>query len=827
MAVGRSILGEVSGPPKPVIGGYEVEAFIAEGGLGRVWRARRAATGGLVAVKIPHRPDLELGERLRGEAEVLQALHHPHIVGFQELTQTAEELPALVMDLVDGSTLAALLPEGGFDFEHALQILFPVLDAVGHAHGQGIVHRDLKPSNILIEGDGTVKVSDFGLARPLHQRLLGFSLTRSGAVAGTVEYLAPECYRPGYEPAIPADVFALGILLYELLAGMPPRGAWRPLSEIKRLDVRLDELLSDAIHPDPARRPDTVADMRQRLEEIRDSTPRYAGAPRLNRAVRAADGAWTLAGLYFCIAGFCCALTMTNTPVPAFFDLTYGVPGRHIGGFLAVWTLSLGMGTLWLWQVWRLWRFRHVPLRESLPSPFGLRLGTGRTAAVLVAAAQGVCAWLPVVYALIIMGQSFHWRGPDAPYWQHGLVVTEWGNDKAVSPWRWDPGKMFDGGAYKLKEAIHGLAPDSLHVHDWTSFFIFIQPALMVLAASVIGAGMLWTCARLVVRWWHGRRAALAGLALAGSLTGTLIAQTVARDLDFMAGNRRLTPEEVFQRESIPALDHYREPVNSLFRAAFLHDDAAGSSLENRDPRFHPKFSWPQNGVASHAELLSWLERDRAQALADNRRLERLDFSHGEMVRRKNKPSLMRHRWGYLRFTDPPDRPATAEEVIMSLAADCEPARPLFLVDAHVKVRPFYVAAPATLTPSDATAFLEEFSRTLAQPEAPGLEELFNERLTGARRFYHRRTSIDVLRTERARWKSFTLSLAEPPAAPTRMPGGRWRLEPTFSLLAQRAHPATPEPPVPVHFTFDLAHIEGRWRIVGYWFHGMKPVPPR
>jgi len=95
------------GPRKPVVEGYVVEAFIAEGGLGRVWRARRSETDKLVALKIPHRADPELGARLVAEAEVLRAFHHPNIVGFQEITETDDEVPALVMDLVDGSPLAA------------------------------------------------------------------------------------------------------------------------------------------------------------------------------------------------------------------------------------------------------------------------------------------------------------------------------------------------------------------------------------------------------------------------------------------------------------------------------------------------------------------------------------------------------------------------------------------------------------------------------------------------------------------------------------------------------------------------------------------------
>lgn len=158
-------------------------------------------------------------------------------------------------------------------------------------------------------------------------------------------------------------------------------------------------------------------------------------------------------------------------------------PGLLLRGFLAVWVLSLGIGILWLWQLFRLWRFRWVPLRESLPSPFGMRLGSGPMAAAWVGSTQFLCAWLPPVFALVVMGKSFHWLTPDTPIWDRFLVVTPWMTDEPVSPWFWDPAKILDGGAYWLKEALQGYEPGTLRIEDKTSFFIFGQPFLMVLSA--------------------------------------------------------------------------------------------------------------------------------------------------------------------------------------------------------------------------------------------------------------------------------------------------------------------------------------------------------
>jgi hypothetical protein len=134
-------------------------------------------------------------------------------------------------------------------------------------------------------------------------------------------------------------------------------GARALLSQLKPLDVRLDEMIGQAIHPDPARRPASALELRACLEEIRDSRPRLSGTPLVTPAVRAADFAWTVLGLYVCAAGFCATLSQTRTPVPALLDLRFGCSGLLIAGFLAVWVLSLLIGVLSLWQILRLWRF--------------------------------------------------------------------------------------------------------------------------------------------------------------------------------------------------------------------------------------------------------------------------------------------------------------------------------------------------------------------------------------------------------------------------------------------------------------------------------------
>ncbi|MEZ5302218.1 MAG: serine/threonine-protein kinase [Verrucomicrobiales bacterium] len=280
---------------------------------------------------------------------------------------------------IDGASLAEILPDDGFPLDQALEYLLPVLAAVEAAHAAGIVHRDLKPSNILVSCDGEVKVADFGLAESLENRLIRLPLTMTGAVAGTTEYLAPELFRQGGAADARSDLYALGVLLYELLAGVPPRGAWRPASEIQPVDIRYDDAIGKAMHPDPAQRFASAGEMRAAILRVGASPPRYAGAPRLNRAVRAADFLWSLGGAFCLLLSTATFSHLDKEPVKLPLNL-FGDRLRLVAGWLAAKALLLALGAMGLWQIARLWRFRRVPLREALPAPFGLALGAGHRA---------------------------------------------------------------------------------------------------------------------------------------------------------------------------------------------------------------------------------------------------------------------------------------------------------------------------------------------------------------------------------------------------------------------------------------------------------------
>ena len=202
-------------------GRYELGALLASGGMGRVWRGRDTVLNRAVAVKILRSEFTDDGAflaRFRAEAQHAAALHHPNIASvfdYGEVEEQGERLAYLVMELVDGESLAALLArERRLDVETSLRVMRGTAAALAVAHGAGLVHRDVKPGNVLVGEDGVVKITDFGIA----WSAASVPLTRTGQVIGTAHYLSPEQAQGGR--ATPAsDIYALGAVTYECLAG--------------------------------------------------------------------------------------------------------------------------------------------------------------------------------------------------------------------------------------------------------------------------------------------------------------------------------------------------------------------------------------------------------------------------------------------------------------------------------------------------------------------------------------------------------------------------------------------------------------------------------
>jgi len=202
-----------------LVGRYRLNRPIASGGMAEVWEATDETLARRVAVKLLH-PHLARDDsfvrRFRAEAVAAARLAHPSIVSVYD-TFSAEGLEAIVMELVVGTTMRADLDEHGpMRLEAVLAIGTQVADALGAAHASGLVHRDVKPANILLSADGRVLVADFGIAKAAE----GADLTNAGAMVGTAKYLAPEQVEGGAIDGR-ADLYALGVVLYEALTGTP------------------------------------------------------------------------------------------------------------------------------------------------------------------------------------------------------------------------------------------------------------------------------------------------------------------------------------------------------------------------------------------------------------------------------------------------------------------------------------------------------------------------------------------------------------------------------------------------------------------------------
>jgi len=289
-----------------LIGGrYRLEHHLGEGGMGTVWSAMHTVTRRSVAMKflkdsVRHRA--ELRQRFLREASAASALKHPNVVEILDVFDFADSSPVMVMELLRGETLGnKLARDERLSMEETAALMLPVVSAVGAAHALGIVHRDLKPENLFLEEGGeraSVKVLDFGIAKLTAERYLdrGLSalLTDTGSMLGTPCYMAPEQASGESVADHRADVWSIGVILYECLSGTRPIEGENLAQVVSRLMsagiIPLDRLAPQLPHDvtamvmqmlsrDPSRRPGSLHEVSSVLGRYARARPPSFGAP--------------------------------------------------------------------------------------------------------------------------------------------------------------------------------------------------------------------------------------------------------------------------------------------------------------------------------------------------------------------------------------------------------------------------------------------------------------------------------------------------------------------------------------------------------------------
>ncbi len=324
------------------VGVYEVVEVLGRGGMGEVYRAHDTKLHRDIALKVlpdSFATDADRLARFEREAQVLASLNHPHIAAIYGLDETGPT-KALVLELVEGPTLADRIAQGPLPLDEVRSIARQIAQALEAAHERGIVHRDLKPANIKVRGDGTVKVLDFGLAKALESpgtradlsqspTITSPALTQMGVLLGTAPYMSPELAK-GHLADKRCDIWAFGCVLYEMLSG---RRAFdgEHMTEVLGAVVRLEpdwtalpptvppalpSLLKRCLQKDPALRMRDIADARFQVEEAFDVSPMPVRSDGPSRPGRERAG-WMAAALMAAVAATALVVSLRAPEDPA------------------------------------------------------------------------------------------------------------------------------------------------------------------------------------------------------------------------------------------------------------------------------------------------------------------------------------------------------------------------------------------------------------------------------------------------------------------------------------------------------------------------------
>ena len=263
------------------LGKYKIVAPLGSGGFAVVYLARDTWIDKDVAIKVPHRQNINFAELLR-EPRLLAALDHPNIVSITT-AEKQENVFFIVMEYVQGDTLEELIGGGALDMRKALDFARQACEAVRHAHGQGVIHRDLRPPNMLVSRAGVLKVADFGTSRFLE------IAARGTTVIGSPAYMAPEQFDG--KAVFASDIYSLGVTMYQMLTGVMPYETPSPsnLDRLLRGDLvrpprvhapsipaSVDDLVMKAMAPDLSQRYRSAEELLDALETVRARRDRRA-----------------------------------------------------------------------------------------------------------------------------------------------------------------------------------------------------------------------------------------------------------------------------------------------------------------------------------------------------------------------------------------------------------------------------------------------------------------------------------------------------------------------------------------------------------------------
>ncbi|MGJ8655849.1 MAG: protein kinase domain-containing protein [Akkermansiaceae bacterium] len=249
-----------------LLAGYQFESFIAQGGMGAVYLARQTSLDRLVAVKVLPRvlgEDEEFRKSFQTEAKLMAKLNHPNLIGIYDFGDI-DGMLYIIMEFVKGKSLHHSAHGKAIKQETAVEIISGICSGLAAAHKEGILHRDIKPANILLGKRATPKVGDFGLARPS-------GMTESGVIYGTPGYSAPEVLGAPEKVDNRTDIFAVGVMFYELLTGHMPGDTYVTVTEYAEADARFDKIIQKAIHADIEQRHDSAQDFADDINEVLNS----------------------------------------------------------------------------------------------------------------------------------------------------------------------------------------------------------------------------------------------------------------------------------------------------------------------------------------------------------------------------------------------------------------------------------------------------------------------------------------------------------------------------------------------------------------------------